>query len=142
MSLYNMSLYNMIHGFSPAVFLVLPMLDKHPDEYPRFRDCFINDKDHPEYDNYIQIYTRTGGANRKDFEEENQIIKNMDNFVADFDDKFDSTFASWLFKVPEKWKDDFDKIIKGKTKEVSEEYRNQLKKIFPKLKDKFDEIFK
>ena len=36
-----MSLYNMINGVQPAAFFVLPMLGKHPDEYPRFRDCFI-----------------------------------------------------------------------------------------------------
>ncbi len=34
-----MSLYNMINGVNPATFFILPMLGKHPDEYPRFRDC-------------------------------------------------------------------------------------------------------
>lgn len=36
-----MSLYNMINGVNPATFIILPMLGKHPNEYPRFRDCFI-----------------------------------------------------------------------------------------------------
>ena len=39
-----MSLYNMLHGVNPSTFFILPMLgEKHPDEYPRFRDCFIGD---------------------------------------------------------------------------------------------------
>lgn len=35
-----MSLYNMVNGMNQATFFVLPMLGRHPDEYPRFRDCF------------------------------------------------------------------------------------------------------
>ena len=31
----------MINGVQPATFFLLPMLGKHPDEYPRFRDCFV-----------------------------------------------------------------------------------------------------
>jgi len=27
-----------INGANPSTFFILPMLDKHPDEYPRFRD--------------------------------------------------------------------------------------------------------
>lgn len=38
-----MSLYNMLNGVNPCTFLILPMLGKHPDEYPRFRDCFIEE---------------------------------------------------------------------------------------------------
>ena len=34
-------LYNLINGVNLATFIILPMLGKHPDEYPRFRDCFI-----------------------------------------------------------------------------------------------------
>lgn len=52
-----MSLYNMINGVNPATFIILPMLGKHPDEYPRFRDCFIKD-------GMIEVYTRVGGNNR------------------------------------------------------------------------------
>lgn len=48
----------MLHGVNPATFLILPMLGKHPDEYPRFRDCFITEDDH------ILILTRVGGPNR------------------------------------------------------------------------------
>ena len=109
------------------------MLGKHPEKYPRFRDCFVRD-------NKIHIYTRTGGGNREYYEKENNIIRDMDGFVNDFDDSFDSTFATWVFDVPEKWETDFDKIINGDTKSISKEYRDELKRIFPKLADKFDRI--
>ena len=136
-----MSLYNMMNGVSPAAFAVLPMLGKHPDEYPRFRDCFLADEEYPEYNNYIHIYTRTGGANRGDYQKQNQEMREMEGFVIDFDDSFDSTYASWVFKVPDQWQDDFNKLQEGKGKEISKDYLDQMKKVYPKLADKFDEMF-
>ena len=136
-----MSLYNMVHGVTQATFFILPMLGKHPDEYPRFRDCFTSDGQHPEYNNHIHIYTRTGGGNREGYVEENNMMRDMTEYVTDFDDGFDSTFASWIFKIPERWKEDFDKIANGNILEVSPEYRAELYRIYPKLTKKFDEIF-
>jgi len=136
-----MSLYNMLHGVNPTAFFILPMLGKHPDEYPRFRDCFIMDEDHPEWNNHIHLYTRTGGGNREAYEDENDEIREIDGFVTDFDDAFDCTFATWIFKVPEKWKADFKLITTGKLSEISSEYKAELYKIYPKLTETFNEIF-
>lgn len=136
-----MSMYNMLFGTTASTFFILPMLDKHPDEYPRFRDCFHSDEEHPEYKDYIHIYTRTGGGNREDYKEANDEMRAMEGFVTDYDDSFDSTYASWIFKVPEKWQADYNLILEGKLKEISEDYKKQLYKIYPKLKDKFDSIF-
>ena len=96
----------MINGVKPATFFVLPMLGKHPDEYPRFRDCFIGDDERPELKDHIHVYTRTGGGNREGYEVENQAMREMPGFVTDYDDGFDCTFASWVFRVPERWKAD------------------------------------
>jgi len=126
---------------NPAALLFLPMLGKHPDEYPRFRDCFASDEEHLEYDNHIIVYTRTGGGNRDDYIEENDKIRSMDGFVVDYDDSFDCTFASWVFEVPKKWKSDYDALMKEKIQDVSEQYRDQMLKIYPKLKEKIDELF-
>ena len=72
-----MSLYNMVNGVKPTTFFVLPMLGKHPDEYPRFRDCFLSDEEHPQYDDHIHIYTRTGGGNREGYEAENDAMRHQ-----------------------------------------------------------------
>ena len=53
-----MSLYNMMNGFNPACVLIMPMLGRKQEEYPRFRDCFVTEE------NNIAIYTRVGGGNR------------------------------------------------------------------------------
>jgi hypothetical protein len=153
----RMSLYNLINGANPATFFILPMLGKHPDEYPRFRDCFAgraNNSD-TEMDQFgiplkknnvtekvITIYTRTGGGNRESYLEQNNEMQNMPEYLEDYDDDFDSTFAYWIFKVPEKWIPDFDLVINGKLNDTSAEYKNTLKTVYPKLADKFDSIFK
>lgn len=149
-----MSLYNMINGVNPATFFFLPMLGKHPDQYPRFRDCFIGTLENSEEtdqfglpkkktsdEDLISVYTRVGGGNREDYVDEIQELQNMPEYVRDFDDDFDSTFATFIFSVPEKWKDDFEKIRNGDLNKVSEEYLEQMKRVFPKLSEKFDQLF-
>lgn len=131
-----MSLYNMINGVNPLTFLAIPMLgDKHPEDYPRFRDCFAKDEEHPEYDNHIHVYTRVGGGNRGCGYGEEELLQHPD-FVATFDDSFDSTYATYVFKIPKRWQKDWDLILEGKLNETSKEYQHQVDKVFPKLKGK------
>jgi hypothetical protein len=136
-----MSLYQLLNGVSQiGVFFVLPMLGKHPDEYPRFRDCFIKDEEYPQYDNHIHIYTRVGGANRGQGFGEEKLLSHP-NFVATFDDSFDSTYGTYVFSVPDEWKEDFEKVINADLKNVSIEYQAQVRKVYPKLNSAFDKIW-
>lgn len=160
-----MSLYNMVNGAQPATFFILPMLGRHPDEYPRFRDCFIGRKNtDSETDQFgipvnkhgeeelISVYTRMGGGNRDCWEgyKDNcecaaciaDKIEESSECIGRFDDVFDCTYCTFVFKVPEKFKKDFHLIKEGKIKETSKEYREILYKVYPKLSDKFDQIFK
>ena len=133
-----MSLYNALMGFNPACLLIMPMLGRKQDEYPRFRDCFIS-----EDKKYIDIYTRVGGGNRNSGYGEEELYKDV-NFVETFDDDYDSTYGTYRFKVPEKWQKDFDRIINGDLQNVSQEYIDTVKYIFPKLAENgmIDKIFK
>lgn len=120
-----MSLYNMINGYNPACVLLMPMLGRKQEEYPRFRDCFLED-------GMIAIYTRVGGGNRGAGFGEEELYKDP-NFVKTYDDSFDSTYGYYLFNAPEKWKADFDLICSNRIKEVSDEYVNYVKEFYPKL---------
>jgi len=126
-----MSLYNMINGISPETFIFLPMLGKHPSEYPRFRDCFIND-------GMIEVFTRVGGNNRNSGFGEEELYKHP-YFVKTYDDDFDNTYGTYVFSVPDEWKDDFNKLMNGE--KPSERYIEQMCKIFPKLEDKFKKLW-
>jgi len=144
----------MINGVQPSTFFILPMLGKHPDKYPRFRDCFIgkqySDDEVDEFgipkhkhgeEELISVYTRVGGDNKEGYKKEIAEMRKHPEFVEDYDDDFDNTFATYVFRVPEKFKGDFKKIKEGKLKEISQEYKDLLYKVYPKLKDKFDDIF-
>ena len=132
-----MNLYNMLNGFNPACLFFMPMLGRKQDEYPRFRDCFLS-----EDDERIVIFTRVGGNNRNcGFGEEE--LYNDPNFVKTYDDEEDSTYGYYEFNVPEKWKEDFKKIINGDRIGVSDEYVTYVKEFYPLLAEKgiVDKIF-
>ena len=123
-----MSLYNLLNGYNIACVIILPMLGRKQEEYPRFRDCFVED-------DKIAVYTRVGGNNRNcGFGEE--VLYSDPNFVTTYDDEFDSTYATYLFKVPDKWKKDFDAILEDRLKDVSEEYYKYVSEFYPLLAEK------
>lgn len=136
-----MSLYNLMNGVNPLAIFLIPMLgDKHPDSFPRFRNVFTSDDDHPEYDDHIHVYTRVGGGNRGCGYGEEDLYKHP-NFVATFDDDYDCTYASYVFSVPDQFKDDYDLIKGGKFDETSEGYKNRVLSMFPEINDPLKNIF-
>ena len=120
-----MSLYNMINGFNPACVFIMPMLGRKQGEYPRFRDCFVED-------GMIAIFTRVGSLNKGCGFGEEALYKDP-NYVRDYDDEFDRTYGTYLFNVPEKWKADFDAIMNNKWEDISDEYVEYLKEFYPEL---------
>lgn len=133
-----MSMYNMMFGYSPACVYFLPMLGRKQDEYPRFRDCFLDDDE-----KHILIYTRVGGNNRNCGFGEEELYKDS-NFVETYDESFDNTYGYYKFSVPEKWREDFERIKGGKFEEVSDDYLNTVKKFYPLLAEKglIDALFR
>lgn len=131
-----MSLYNMLFGYNPECVTILPMLGRKQQEYPRFRDCYIEN-------GKIAIYTRVGGNNRGEGFGEEQLYLDP-NFVSTYDDEFDDTYATYLFNVPEKWKSDFEKITTNKLSDVSDEYYQYVCEFYPKLTEEgiIDNLFK
>ena len=127
----------MMNGVNPACVFLLPMLGKRIDEYPRFRDCFLSDDE-----KHILVYTRVGGNNRNCGFGEEELCKHP-NFVETYDDDLDSTYGYYMFSVPEKWQDDFDKIIDMDYDKVSDEYVKVVKSFYPALTNKgtIDRLF-
>ena len=126
----------MINGYNPECVIFLPMLGRESKEYPRFRDCFLTK------DNNIAVYTRVGGGNRNCGFGEEKLYED-ENFVKTYDDNYDDTYATYEFKVPDKWQDDFEKIVSGRAAEVSDEYISEVKKMYPKLSQEgvIDKLF-
>lgn len=122
-----MSLYNLINGFNISCVLVLPMLGKKADEYPRFRDCFVSPDE-----KHILVLLRVGGPNRNEGYGEESLYK-MSTFIRTYDDEEDSTYGIYEFDVPERWKDDFCHISQGDLDKVSDEYVELVKQFYPIL---------
>jgi len=123
-------LYNELFGYNPACVFVLPMLGRKMDEYPRFRDCFIDCEGRKE----IIVYTRVGGGNRGEGYGEEKLYKDP-NYLRTYDDDFDSTYGSYVFKVPEEWEEDFDLIEARKFNETSDAYVQLIVDAYPSMKD-------
>jgi len=147
----------MINGVNPATFFILPVLGKHSDEYPRFRDCFLgelsNSKDGTDqfgiplkvYDitkKVISVYTRVGGNNREDYKAEIAELRATPTYIKDYDDDFDNTFATFQFGFPKEFEGIYDSIIaEAPLNESPDNYKEILYKVFSKLTKTFDRIF-
>lgn len=90
-----MSMYNMLFGVNRIAPFLLSLLDLDEGSVGRFRDAFLN-KDGTE----IYVYTRNGGGNREHYMPD---FSGHPQYVSDEDDDFDSTYATIVFKVPEKY---------------------------------------
>ena len=127
-----MSLYNLLNGVNQSTFYILPMLGVHPENIPRFRDCFVEDRT-------IIVLTRVGGNNRNCGYGEEKLYEHP-NFIKTYDSEEDSTYGFYVFSIPEEWEDDFDKLLRGER--PSEKYIDQMCNVYPKLKTKFRDFFK
>lgn len=68
--------------------------------YPsgRYRDIYLNSDG-----TKIILYTRNGGGNRPYYTYVFRILRKHPNYIDDYDDDFDSTYAYIVFSVPEKF---------------------------------------
>lgn len=94
-----MSLYNMLHGVNPLTPILLEWLniDQPNGEYEsgRFRDIYLN-----EDGTKVILYTRNGGGNREEYQYVFDQFESHPNYLSDYDDDFDSTYAYIEFSVP------------------------------------------
>jgi len=141
----------MIAGVNPVTFYVLPVLGKHAEWYPRFRDAFIGDPERDGTDGKLIVYTRTGGRNREWYDSRENYksesgeepradsvfkedIRALPVFLFDYDDDFDCTFANFVFDIPEQWRTDVDLFLAGNR--PSQAYMDMLTGIYPNIADK------
>ena len=123
-------LYNMMFEWNQSCVLLAPMLtDENPQYFfPRFRDCYLSDdKEH------IEIFTRVGGGNREEYEDEIEDMRSMPTYVSDYDDDFDCTYATFVFGVPDEWANDFESVKKREFDKLSDAYVERMQTCYPKL---------
>ncbi|MBW1812147.1 MAG: hypothetical protein JRJ39_00365 [Deltaproteobacteria bacterium] len=124
-------MYNMMFGVNQFAPLLVGMIGLDHKNVPRFRDAYIGERDidGDPLAKVIVIHTRTGGGNREAYQELNETLKN-EHYIFDRDDDFDSTYADWFYRVPEKWKDFIEAISSvGDHRPPKEKWQSLFNKI-------------
>lgn len=91
-------MYNMLFGENELADDLLKMLNLTKEDCGRYRDCYLDEKGEK-----IIVYTRNGGGNREYYEEVFDKLSSHTNYLCDYDDNFDCTYASIEFSVPDKF---------------------------------------
>lgn len=113
----------------------------------RLRDAYLS-KDRTK----VIVYTRLGGGNRDSYKQSIDRLRSKYNYVKDYDDTFDSTYASFEFKIDE---DKLAKVVafyaSTDTRTGQEKTEESLKQIeqnpekfmreHPEFKDAVSKIF-
>jgi len=96
----------MICGNNPLFQLFLAVLSTEKpltmQDIPRFRDMYTLEE---EGIVKFGLYTRTGGGNRPDYEAQNAVLASHPLYEVDYDDDFDSTFAHFIYRVPDEYQE-------------------------------------
>lgn len=97
-----MSFYYLMHGVNPLAGPLLVSLNLYPssDHIERFRDAALYNKDREESDYLIRVITRTGGANRPDYQECINTLRKHEYFLKEEDDAYDPSYMYFYFKLP------------------------------------------
>lgn len=101
-------MYNMLFGVNEYAEIFLRMLDLTKEDCGRFRDCYLS-----EDGTKIIIYTRNGGGNREDYQYIFDELSKHENYICDYDDDFDCTYASIEFSIPEKCKNIIPELLES-----------------------------
>lgn len=118
-----MSLYNQLHGQNPDAAILCSWfnIDQGENSFDsgRFRDIYLADNG-----TKVILYTRNGGGNREAYAEVNAKLAKHPEYVRDWDDDFDNTYAYFEFNVPAKFKKVAALMWKGEEpKNVSEKFQ-------------------
>jgi hypothetical protein len=103
----------MVFGVNPLSDVILSALGLSHGDIPRFRDCFVAN-------GQIVVYTRMGGGNRGHWDSYEgdekttectcpgcraERLRQHSLCQGYVDDDFDSTYATFYFEIPEKYKE-------------------------------------
>lgn len=132
----------MLFGRNPASGLLLAMLNLSTESVGRFRDCYLargtpeERQDLPPEqlatkDLRIVVFTRNGGGNRDAYHGTTEWLQAHPEFLTDYDDAFDCTYASYEFKVPKAFEAECKEL---ETLHTAEEPMKKFTALLEKLK--------
>lgn len=94
-------MYNMAFGPTEQKIPAIAVCGIDPEKIGRYRDVWMERDGESEDSLIIAVYTRNGGGNREDYAEQIAYMQGHPQYVEDSDDSFDSTYATFRFRVRE-----------------------------------------
>jgi len=94
--------------------------------YPtgRFRDIYFERDE--EGTPKVILYTRNGGGNRPSYRHIFKMLSNHPDYIKDYDDDFDSTYAYIEFKAPEIVIEFFQDFESKRMDRIGERFRSEI----------------
>jgi hypothetical protein len=126
-----MSMYNLLHGQNPLSGLLKSFIDIDQENGKwssgRFRDIYLN-----EDGTEIILYTSNGGGNREHWDDSTEAgpdcrcsgcvierhLPQHPNYLRDWDDDFDCTYAYVAFSIPEEFAEPIKLLATGEKPET------------------------
>lgn len=142
----------MVHGMNPLSGALLATLGIDPANVSRFRDCFLARQEGGALE--IHVYTRMGGGNRghEHWAEKDDPLQQVDgvgcpctscrmefglsshpNYLRDFDSDFDSTYATYVFSIPEAFREDLEQLVTLKPEAIPRSPADRFRDFMEKM---------
>lgn len=102
-------LYNALFGDGheqDRIMLLAILTQLELGDLGRARDAWVEKDLSGEGDVRYALYTRNGGGNRPDYAEQIAKMQANPNYLEDRDDTFDTTYATFYFRLPHQLPDD------------------------------------
>lgn len=117
-----MALYTQLFGENEDAVAILGFAGLTRKMFPRYRDVFLDDKGLT-----VLVYTRIGGANREYFKDEIETLKQHKQYVCNYDDHHDETYAYFKFNVLPEYVDTAKKVFKEDPVSVWDKFQTHIK---------------
>lgn len=108
--------------------LFLPMVSLLPSDFPRYRDCSIDDLDGT---TYIQVLTHINETNKDQYKNEINTLLNNPHYVKHMPCEYASEYTIYYFKIPDHYNTDVTYLIENKPEFLSNEYKVMIKSKMP-----------
>ncbi len=122
-------MYHVIFDPNPQASMLFALLDLHPQDIGRYRDIYISRIDGK---SFINIFTRNGGPNREHQQQALDVLQGHPQFLTDWDDGFDPTYAVFTFMVEEK-NESVVKALYEKDPEANEQPMEKFRRVLSKM---------
>lgn len=143
-------LYNILFGVNALAIPLMGALRFKPSALGRFRDCYLGRG--PDGALEVHVFTRNGGNNRQHYGEGiagprcactgctmTHNVTQLPGYLRDFDDPFDSTYATVCFEVPSAVSEALEKLVANDPTWIVEPFEKRFNEALGRVNGSVDQ---